>query len=74
MSTKRSTAVAANMRLSCITGWEVQPTFAIEPRERGVDSLTVHYLGGWESLEMVERYSKAAKQEIALAEYSPLMG
>ena len=39
-----------------------------------MDSLTVQYLGGWESLDMVERYSKAAKQEIALAEYVPLMG
>lgn len=48
--------------------------FAIELRKRGVDSLTVQYLGGWESLDMVERYSKAAKQEIALAEYVPLMG
>jgi site-specific recombinase XerD len=46
--------------------------FAIELRKRGTDSLTVQYLGGWESLAMVERYSRAAKQEIALAEYIPL--
>jgi integrase/recombinase XerC/integrase/recombinase XerD len=46
--------------------------FAIELRKRGVDSQTIQYLGGWESLAMVERYSKAAKQEVALAEYIPL--
>ena len=46
--------------------------FAIELRRRGVDSQTIQYLGGWESLAMVERYSKAAKAEIALAEYVPL--
>lgn len=46
--------------------------FAIELRKRGVDSQTIQYLGGWESLAMVERYSRAAKQEVALAEYVPL--
>lgn len=39
---------------------------------RGVDSQTMQHLGGWESLAMVERYSRAAKQEVALAEYVPL--
>ena len=37
-----------------------------------MDSQTIQYLGGWESLAMVEWYSRAAKQEIALAEYEPL--
>jgi len=46
--------------------------FAVELRKRGIDSQTVQYLGGWESLAMVERYSRAAKQELALKEYVPL--
>ena len=40
---------------------------------RGVDSQTIQYLGGWESLAKVERYSRVAKQEVALAEYVPLL-
>ena len=64
-------------RLERRTGIKANPHsfrryFAIELRRRGVDSLTIQYLGGWESLEMVERYSRAAKQELALAEYQPL--
>ena len=66
-------------RLYRDTGIKANPhsfrrAFAIELRKRGIDSLTIQCLGGWESLDMVERYSKAAKQEIALAEYVPLMG
>jgi len=46
--------------------------FATELRRRGVDTQTIQYLGGWESIEMVERYSRAAKEELALSEYVPL--
>ena len=65
------------MRLGQETGIKANPHsfrrfFAIELRKRGVDSQTIQYLGGWESLSMVERYSRAAKQEVALAEYVPL--
>lgn len=64
-------------RLSQQTGIKANPHsfrrfFAIKLRKRGVDSQTIQYLGGWESLSMVERYSRAAKQEVALAEYIPL--
>ena len=65
------------VRLGKETGIKANPHsfrrfFAIELRKRGVDSQTIQYLGGWESLSMVERYSRAAKQEIALDEYVPL--
>jgi integrase/recombinase XerC/integrase/recombinase XerD len=65
------------LRLGRKTGITANPHsfrrfFAIELRKRGVDSQTIQYLGGWESLAMVERYSRAAKQEVALAEYVPL--
>ena len=65
------------VRLGRETGIKANPHsfrrfFAIELRKRGIDSLTIQYLGGWESLAMVERYSRAAKQEVALSEYLPL--
>jgi len=64
-------------RLEKRTGIKANPHsfrrfFAIDLRKRGVDSQTIQYLGGWDSLEMVERHSRAAKREIALAEYVPL--
>ena len=64
-------------RLEKRTGIKANPHsfrrfFAIELRNWGVDSQTIQYLGGWDSLEMVGRYYRAAKREIALAEYVPL--
>ncbi len=46
--------------------------FATELRRRGSDTQTIQYLGGWESIEMVARYSRAVQEEVALAEYVPL--
>lgn len=39
--------------------------WATEALRRGVDELSVQHLGGWTSLEMVGRYTKAAREELA---------
>ncbi len=48
-------------------------TFASVLSKRGVDSLHIMRLGRWESLAMVDRYTKSVKFEDSLKLYSPVV-
>ncbi len=65
-------------RLSTKTGIKVSPhtfrrTFASILAKRGVDSLHIMRLGRWESIAMVDRYTKSVKLEDSLKLYSPIV-
>jgi site-specific recombinase XerD len=49
-------------------------TFACLLRKAGVDSLTIKDLGRWESLEMVQRYTRSVTFEDALKHYRAPLG
>ena len=49
-------------------------TFASVLSKRGVDSLHIMRLGRWESLAMVDRYTKSVKFEDSLNYYSAIVG
>ena len=48
-------------------------TFATILAKRGVDSLHIMRLGRWESIQMVERYTRSVKFEDSLKLYSPIV-
>ena len=65
-------------RLSFKTGIKVSPhtfrrTFASMLAKRGVDSLHIMRLGRWESLAMVDRYTKSVRLEDSLKLYSSIV-
>ncbi|MFC1977182.1 tyrosine-type recombinase/integrase [Chloroflexota bacterium] len=65
-------------RLRTKTGLPCNPhtfrrTFASILAKKGIDSLHIMRLGRWESIQMVERYTKSVKFEDSLKLYSPIM-
>jgi integrase len=48
-------------------------TFASILAKRGVDSLHIMRLGRWESISMVERYTRSVRFEDSLKLYSPIV-
>ena len=65
-------------RLKAKTGLPCNPhtfrrTFASILAKRGVDSLHIKRLGRWESLAMVDRYTKSVQFEDSLKLYSAIM-
>jgi len=61
-------------RLKAITGLPCNPhtfrrTFACLLRKAGVDTMTIKDLGRWESLEMVQRYTRAVSFQDSLKFY-----
>ncbi|MBA7605763.1 Tyrosine recombinase XerC [subsurface metagenome] len=65
-------------RLSVKTGLPCNPhtfrrTFASILAKRGVDSLHIMRLGRWESIQMVERYTKSVQFEDSLKLYSDIV-
>jgi len=48
-------------------------TFASILAKRGVDSLHIMRLGRWESIQMVERYTRSVRFEDSLKLYSPIV-
>lgn len=49
-------------------------TFATILARRGVDSLHIMRLGRWESIQMVERYTRSVRFEDSLEHYSAIVG
>ncbi len=49
-------------------------TFASILAKRGVDSLHIMRLGRWESIQMVERYTRSVRFEDSLEHYSAIVG
>jgi integrase/recombinase XerC len=49
-------------------------TFACLLRKAGVDTMTIKDLGRWESLEMVQRYTRSFSFKDALKHYKPPLG
>jgi len=65
-------------RLQERTGIKCNPhtfrrSFASILAKRGVDSLHIMRLGGWSSLDMVDKYTKSVKFEDSLKLYSPIV-
>ncbi len=63
-------------RLEAVTGLPCNPhvfrrTFACLLRKAGVDSMTIKDLGRWESLEMVQRYTRSVSFDDSLRFYKP---
>jgi len=63
-------------RLEAITGLPCNPhvfrrTFACLLRKAGVDTMTIKDLGRWESLEMVQRYTRSVSFDDSLKFYKP---
>ncbi|MFC1938179.1 tyrosine-type recombinase/integrase [Chloroflexota bacterium] len=63
-------------RLEAATGLPCNPhtfrrTFACLLRKAGVDTMTIKDLGRWESLEMVERYTRSVNFDDSLKFYKP---
>lgn len=63
-------------RLEAVTGLPCNPhvfrrTFACLLRKAGVDSMTIKDLGRWESLEMVQRYTRSVSFDDSLKYYKP---
>ena len=48
-------------------------TFASILAKKGIDSLHIMRLGRWESIQMVERYTRSVKFEDSLKLYSPVV-
>jgi len=66
-------------RLEKETGWPCNPhtfrrTFACLLRKAGVDTMTIKDPGRWESLEMVQRYTRSVTFEDSLKFYKPRLG
>jgi len=67
-------------RLKQVTGLPCNPhtfrrTFACLLRKAGVDTMTIKELGRWESLEMVQRYTRSITFNDSLKFYkAPLEG
>jgi len=66
-------------RLENATGLPCNPhtfrrTFACLLRKSGVDTMTIKDLGRWESLEMVQRYTRSFTFNDALKHYKPPLG
>ena len=47
--------------------------WAIEALKQGLNVIDVQLLGGWESLEMVKRYTREVDSEDAISRYKPLL-
>jgi integrase len=65
--------------LSSETGLPCNPhtfrrTFACLLRKAGVDTMTIKDLGRWESLEMVQRYTRSVTFEDSLKFYKAPLG
>jgi len=63
-------------RLETVTGLPCNPhtfrrTFACLLRKAGVDTMTIRDLGRWESLEMVQRYTRSVSFNDSLKFYKP---
>jgi integrase len=63
-------------RLEKETGFPCNPhtfrrTFACLLRKAGVDTMTIKDLGRWESLEMVQRYTRSVTFQDSLKYYKP---
>lgn len=63
-------------RLQVVTGLPCNPhtfrrTFACLLRKAGVDTMTIKDLGRWESLEMVQRYTRSVSFDDSLKFYKP---
>jgi len=63
-------------RLGKETGLSCNPhtfrrTFACLLRKAGVDTMTIKDLGRWESLEMVQRYTRSVTFQDSLRFYKP---
>ncbi len=63
-------------RLEAVTGLPCNPhtfrrTFACLLRKAGVDTITIRDLGRWESLEMVQRYTRSVSFDDSLKFYKP---
>ncbi len=63
----------ARTRLPC-NAHTFRRTFASILAKRGVDSLHIMRLGRWESIQMVERYTRSVRFEDSLKLYSPIVG
>jgi integrase/recombinase XerC len=68
--------VSVLRRLEATTGLPCNPhtfrrTFACLLRKAGVDSMTIKDLGRWESLEMVQRYTRSVTFQDSLKFYKP---
>ena len=66
-------------RLEKETGLPCNPhtfrrTFACLLRKAGVDTMTIKDLGRWESLEMVQRYTRSVTFQDSLRFYRPPLG
>ncbi len=46
-------------------------TFACLLRKAGIDTMTIKDLGGWESIEMVQRYTRSVNFDDSLKFYPP---
>jgi len=49
-------------------------TFATLLAKKGIDTLHIMRLGRWESIQMVERYTRSLKVEDSLALYESVVG
>jgi integrase len=66
-------------RLSYSTGIKCNPHtfrrgFACNLHKKGVSTLSIMHLGGWASLEMVERYTRSLTFDDCLSHYQTVMG
>ncbi len=64
--------LSAETGLSC-NAHTFRRTFASILAKRGLDSLHIKRLGRWESIEMVERYTRSVKFEDSLKLYTPIV-
>jgi integrase/recombinase XerC len=65
-------SLRAKTKLPC-NAHTFRRSFATILAKRGVDSLHIQRLGRWESIQMVERYTRSVKFEDSLRLYSPIM-
>ena len=75
----RSGIIVMLQRLEGSTGIKCNPhtfrrTFACLLRKAGVDTMTIKDLGRWESLEMVQRYTRSVTFQDSLKFYKPPLG
>jgi site-specific recombinase XerD len=75
----KSGIIVMLQRLEASTGIKCNPhtfrrTFACLLRKAGVDSMTIKDLGRWESLEMVQRYTRSITFEDSMKHYKAPLG
>ena len=74
MSMVGSTPIRSRQHIShapvvCVITHTFRRTFACLLRKAGVDTMTIKDLGRWESLEMVQRYTRSVTFEDSLKFY-----